>query len=134
LGCKFLLYGFDEIKRPHLFEVGEGGQTECRDKPGFWAIGNGATSAISMLAYLRHSAEMTPMRVAIYNVLAAKYISEGASDVGPNTFFFIKKFGYNGFFSYGNIEPRVRQIWEERGRPSIPPEALIAIDSFGIRF
>jgi 20S proteasome alpha/beta subunit len=135
LGCKFLVYGYDEIGQPHLFEVGEGGHTESRDKPGFWAIGSGATSAISMLAYLKHSAEMTPVRAAIYNVLAAKYISEGASDVGPNTFFFIKKYGSNVFSSYGSsIEPKIRKLWEEKGRPSVPQEAMQIVDDAHLRF
>jgi len=135
LGCRFLVYGFDEIKQPHLFEVGDGGQIESRDKPGFWAIGNGARSAISMLAYLQHSAETTPMRAAVYNVLAAKYISEGASDVGPNTFFFIKKYGSNIYSSYGSsIEPKIRKLWEEKGRPSVPQEAMQIVDDANLRF
>jgi len=134
LGCRFLIYGFDEKKQPHLFEVGEGGCAKSRDKPGFWAIGNGASSAISMLAYLKHSAEMTTMRTAIYNVLAAKYISEGASDVGKETFLFVKKCGCDAYFSKPNLEKDIRRIWEEKGKPSVPDEALQIIDQANIRF
>src|SRR5260370_39309240 len=77
LGCRLLVYGFDSRKRPHIFEVGEKARVDSCDKPGFWAIGTGATSALSTLANLKQASEGTPLDETIYNVLAAKYTSEG---------------------------------------------------------
>ena len=76
LGCKFLVYGLDDKKIGHIFTVSNPGKCELRDKPGFWAIGKGATSALSMLAALRQVRGRTPFEATIYNVLAAKYISD----------------------------------------------------------
>jgi hypothetical protein len=134
LGCKFLVYGFDGDELPHIFEVGEKGKVDSRDKPGFWAIGNGAFTAISMLAYLKQAAEATTMRTTVYNVLAAKFLSESASDVGEDTFWFVKRYGCNAFFRKPYLEKNIRRIWNEKGRPSIPDEALQEIDRADIRF
>jgi hypothetical protein len=134
LGCKFLVYGFDDNELPHIFEVGRNGRVDSRDKPGFWAIGNGAFTAISMLTYLKQMAEATTMRTTVYNVLAAKYLSESASDVGEDTFWFVKRYGCNAFFRKPNLEKDLRRIWNEKGRPSIPEEALQAIDQADIHF
>jgi 20S proteasome alpha/beta subunit len=134
LGCRFLVYGFDDDEIPHIFEVGDRGKIESRDKPGFWAIGNGARSALSMLAQLGQSAEATRMRETLYNVLSAKYISESASDVGEETFLFIKRYKCNSFRHAPGMEKAIKKIWTEKGRPSIPPEALQTIDQANIEF
>jgi ATP-dependent protease HslVU (ClpYQ) peptidase subunit len=135
LGCKFLVYGFDAgDESPHLFEIGGNGKIESRDKPGFWAIGSGAVSAISMMAHLGQSSEATRMRETLYNVLAAKYISESASNVGEGTFLFIKRMGCNSFSHSPGMEKDIKRVWKERGRPTIPPEALGVIDRADIRF
>src|SRR5258707_4360856 len=114
LGCKFLVFGFDNDKIAHLFEIGEHGKVESKDKPGFWAIGTGAASAISMLAYLGQASERTPLPATIYNVLAAKFISESASDVGKETFTFIKKFGNTSFTYRIDFEKELRDLWNEK--------------------
>jgi hypothetical protein len=134
LGCKFLIYGFDDDKIPHLFEVGEHGKVESKDKPGFWAIGNGATSAISMLAHLGQVSERTPLPETIYNVLAAKFISESASDVGTDTFAFIKSFGSTSFRYRTNFEKELRDLWNEKGRPKLPSEVNEIIARAQIEF
>ncbi len=135
LGCRFLTYGFDDNEQPHIFDVGDpGGKAESLDKPGFWAIGNGKSSAITTLAQLGQSSEATRMEATIYNVLAAKFTSETASDVGRDTFFFVKRYGCNSFKHRGNLLADVRRIWEEKGRPSVPPEALQAIQRAEISF
>ncbi len=42
LGCTFLVYGFDESKRAHLFTVTNPGKIISRDRLGYWAIGSGS--------------------------------------------------------------------------------------------
>jgi len=135
LGCRFLMYGFDENEVPHIFDVGDpGGKAESRDKPGFWAIGNGKRTALTFLAQMGQSSEAMRQDATIYNVLAAKFASETASDVGKDTFFFVKRYGCNSFRQRGNVLADVRRIWEEKGRLSIPPEALQAIQRAEISF
>jgi hypothetical protein len=123
LGCTFLIYGFDDRKHPHLFTVTNPGRVDVYDKPGFWAIGKGATMALGMLAVLRHR-KNTPLEEAVYNVLASKYASESASDVGPETWLFISKYGADAFLHVGDFEEGVRKIWEEKGRPRTNEEAV----------
>lgn len=124
LGCKFLVYGFDDKKRPHLFSVDSPGQVTSHDRLGFWAIGSGARSALSMLAALGQTAGVTPLSSTIYNVLAAKYISEGASDVGRQTFLFIKRYGSTMYTNKSGLEATVRRIWESEGRPRTNAKAV----------
>jgi hypothetical protein len=121
LGCAFLIYGYDEKKSPHLFELRNPGKTTIHDKPGFWAIGTGASAALSMLANLGQEREGTRLPDTIYNVLAAKYSSESASDVGPDTFFFVQQYGSYAMSTKGGFEKSIRNLWEQEGRPRIPP-------------
>jgi hypothetical protein len=127
LGCRFLVYGLDDRKIAHIFTVSNPGKCELRDKPGFWAIGKGATSALSMLAALRQVRGRTTFDETIYNVLAAKYISESASDVGKETYLYIKKYGCDGFSNKLALEEEVRGIWEKEGRPTTNVAAVNAI-------
>jgi hypothetical protein len=53
--CQFLVYGFDERKRPHLFVVREPGADHVYDRPGFCAIGSGGYAAEGMLYSLGQS-------------------------------------------------------------------------------
>jgi ATP-dependent protease HslVU (ClpYQ) peptidase subunit len=134
LGCKFLIYGFDGEGRAHLFEVSEPGKIQSKDKPGFWAIGNGAVSALSTLATLKQASERSSLNDTIYNVLAAKYTSESASDVGPDTFLFVKKKGSIGFRWKLNFEKELREAWESEGRPKMPLKAKQILENAQIGF
>jgi 20S proteasome alpha/beta subunit len=127
LGCRFLVYGLDDKKIGHIFTVSNPGKCELRDKPGFWAIGKGATSALSMLAALKQVRGRSTFEETIYNVLAAKYISEGASDVGRETYLFIKKYGTDGYSNKLGLEEEIRKIWETEGRPITNAKAVNAI-------
>ena len=70
LGCMFLVYGFDEKKRPHIFVVDNPGQVSVWDKPGFCAIGSGSETAMAMLSHLRQAKEESSFEETVYNVLA----------------------------------------------------------------
>ncbi len=120
LECAFLVFGYDKKRVPHLFEVRNPGKATVHDKPGFWAIGSGASSALNLLAFLGQAREASSMADTIYNVLAAKFYSESASDVGKETFFFVKKYGTYAFGAQGKLRRGMREIWEKDGKPKIP--------------
>jgi len=54
LGCSFLVFGFDNYQKAHIFEVSEalGGEVSDKvmDEVGFWAVGSGQYSALSILS------------------------------------------------------------------------------------
>jgi 20S proteasome alpha/beta subunit len=134
LGCTFLAYGVDDQKIGHIFTVSNPGKVEVYDKPGFWAIGRGATSALSMLAALGQVRGRTKLEETVYNVLAAKFASETASDVGKETTLFIKRHG-SGRFSYkGKLEEEVRKIWDSEGRPVTNRKAVELINKADFQF
>jgi len=134
LGCTFLVYGFDDDGEPHIFTVSNPGKERVYDKPGFWAIGAGKTAAISMLAALGQHPHRNSMHETIYNVLAAKYISEGASDVGEETWLFIQKQGCSAIAHKPNMQEKVRVIWKEKGRPKTNEQAVEVIKESRIEF
>src|SRR5260370_16687794 len=51
LECEFLVCGFDGDREPHIFTVTNPGTVNIYDRPGFWAIGSGANTALGMLFY-----------------------------------------------------------------------------------
>ena len=134
LGCTFLVFGFDEKALPHLFVVRNPGRIESYDKPGFWAIGAGASAALSMLSLLHQHSERSTLHETIYNVLAAKYSSESASDVGPETWLWIKKINCIGFSNDVGMERQIRDLWETAGKPATLASALTVIERSALCF
>jgi hypothetical protein len=134
LGCTFLVYGFDDNGEPHLFTVSNPGKAEVYDKPGFWAIGAGKSMALSMLAALEQHPERSSLAESVYNVLAAKYTSEMASDVGRETWMFVHKKGHSAFMHGPKLEETVKNIWQEEGRPKTNEKAVKVIEESGIEF
>jgi len=130
LHCTFLAFGYDKEKRPHIFVVEHPGTVRVLDKPGFWAIGSGQISALGMLFHLNQSVD-TPVFFTMYNVLAAKFFSERASDVGKHTVFYVKKFGYDAFSRPANLEAEMRAAWEEEGAPRMPKRILTLAQGIG---
>jgi 20S proteasome alpha/beta subunit len=117
LGCTFMVYGFDDSGHAHIFTVTNPGRSETYDRPGFWAIGAGKYSALSTLSVLKQNISRSSLPETIYNVLAAKYTSETASDVGPETWLWIKKIGCDAFSYDMQLEPEIRKLWQDHGRP-----------------
>jgi ATP-dependent protease HslVU (ClpYQ) peptidase subunit len=117
--CTFLVYGYDQDKRPHIFVVEHPGVVKVYDKPGCWAIGSGKISALGMLLQLNQSVD-TPLFPTMYNVLAAKFFSERASDVGRHTVFYVKRYGMDAFGRPANFEAEMRAAWENEGAPRMP--------------
>jgi 20S proteasome alpha/beta subunit len=134
LGCTFMVYGFDDTVQPHILTIRNPGRVESFDKPGFWAIGAGASSALSTLSVLKQHPDRCSVEQTIYNVLAAKYSSESASDVGPETWVWIKRVNCNGFSSSAGWETEVKTLWQTEGRPKTLPSGVQAIQRGDLKF
>jgi hypothetical protein len=134
VGCSFLIHGFDEQGKPRIFTVTNPGKIQNYDRLGYWAIGLGARSALYTLATLRQSPAKSTKAQTMYNVLAAKYTSESASDVGADTFFFAKERGTNSLIIPVDFEPEIRRLWESQGKPKTLQEAVDFIDKSSVRF
>ena len=124
LQCEFLVFGFDKDREPHIFTVTNPGTVGIYDKPGFWAIGSGANTALSMLLYRGQNVD-TDMKDTLYHTFEAKFMAESASDVGTETAFFIGKHGHNSMhWSNFRLLEEIREEWEKFGQPQIPPNVL----------
>ena len=115
IGCEFLVFGFDEQQKPHIFHVGARGLVEDQTRTGFWAIGSGEYAAISALSFHDYSFRLG-IAEATYYVCMAKFMAERA-DLGQQT-----EMGYmNPDGSVFKIDAAVvRAIWEAEGKPQIP--------------
>src|SRR5450631_2577662 len=88
MSLQFLVCGFDKYRVPHVFLIENPGSDDVYDSPGFWAIGTGAQSALSMLCY-REQNIRNSLAQTVYNVCEAKFMSESASDVGEESLFYV---------------------------------------------
>jgi hypothetical protein len=115
IGCEFLVTGFDEQRRPHIFHVKERGIVDDHRRTGFWAIGSGEYAAISALVFHEYRTTL-PVADAAYYVCMAKFMAERA-ELGEET-----DVGYlapDG--SVYSIDPApIRQLWKDEGMPTIP--------------
>ncbi len=128
LDLKFLVYGYDCLQIPHLFVVSSPGIEETYDRPGFWAIGSGAMSALSMMFY-RQQSKIRELEHTIYNLMEAKYMAESATDVGEQTFVnIISRPGIKIDFPVG-LYDQIRDAWEREGAPKVPPKIVSVIAS-----
>ncbi len=132
LECEFLVFGFDEHKIPHVFIVTNPGIVNVYDKPGFWAIGSGASAALSMLFYRGQNTEKQ-MEETLYHTCEAKFMAESASDVGAETQFFIGKYGANTMSHSTKLLENIRDEWENHGKPKFPPTVLKKIRDGNIK-
>jgi hypothetical protein len=83
---------------------------------------------------LRQHPDRCSVEQTIYNVLAAKYSSESASDVGPETWVWIKRVNCDGYSSSVGWEKEVKELWEREGRPKTLPSAVQAIQRGNLSF
>lgn len=133
LECEFLVFGFDQQKCPHIFTVTSPGIVGVYDKPGFWAIGSGASAALSMLFYRGQNID-TEMEKTLYHACEGKFMAESASDVGAETEFFISKHGHNTMEgNTAKILDDMRDEWEKYGKPQFPVNVLKRIKEAEIK-
>jgi ATP-dependent protease HslVU (ClpYQ) peptidase subunit len=120
LSLKFLLAGFDEKNKGHII-VGGGEETPTDyTMLGFWAIGTGASAALSSLTYHRqrqHISPSTPVEQCLYVACASKFMSESARDVGQTTN--IGTISMIDGVHTAHINP-IRKIWTNEGAPRLP--------------
>lgn len=128
LDLKFLVYGFDCVGIPHVFVISNPGIEEVYDKPGFWAIGSGAMSALSMLFY-RQQSKIVRLKTTIYNVVEAKFMAESATDVGEQTFVSILSKPGTKIDYPVELTDEIRAAWSKKGAPRVPPRIVTRIAS-----
>ena len=93
------------------------------DRLGFWAIGSGANAAVSSLAHDIHYHQVgrySDSSSVLYHVLAAKFMSESAKDVGKGTFVVLVDTENKMQFLPTKTIERVRKLWEKQGAPRVP--------------
>jgi hypothetical protein len=129
---RFLVAGFDRSSEsPHLFVISNPGVEEIYDRPGFWAIGSGAMSALSMLFY-RGQKVIASLEQTIYNVCEAKFMAESASDVGEETFLHIMSPPSKKQVKWSPLTPtEIRAVWKSDGAPRVP-EGIVAKIGHGL--
>jgi 20S proteasome alpha/beta subunit len=133
LECELLVSGFDSDREPHIFTVTNPGTVNVYDRPGFWAIGSGANTALGMLFYRGQNVH-TYMEETLYHACEGKFMAESASGVGTETQIFIAKQGYRGIMYGSNLLNVIREEWEKNGKPKMPPEMHKKIKQEGITF
>ena len=126
LSCKLLVYGFDDNDDAHIFAVSNPGTEDIFDEAGFWAIGNGAESALGLL-FFRNQRKNMDLARTIYHVLEAKYMAESAAEVGTSTYVFFQKCGHKSVEYRTDLERSIRQSWYREGKPRIPSGILRSI-------
>ena len=123
LGCSLLAFGFDKFNIAHIFEVSEDVNGDVSDKVmdniGFWAIGSGQYSALSILFFHEYS-RTKELTTAIYRVAEAKFMAESAQGVGKYTLMGIFKPDLHAsFLGYAKLD-EIRAKWQAEGAPRTP--------------
>lgn len=130
LGCSFLVFGFDQLGQAHIFEVSEGANGDVTDKVmdeiGFWAIGSGQYSALSVLFFHEYS-KTKEVPIAIYRVAEAKFMAESAQGVGKYTAVSIFKPDLTACFLGQAKLNEIKAAWEAEGAPRTPKNVEKAI-------
>ena len=81
--CSLLVCGFDESREPHVFSVTNPSKCALHDMTGFFAVGIGATTALSRLLVLEAQKD-DELDLALYQAFDAKVNAEVVEDVGYN--------------------------------------------------
>jgi hypothetical protein len=123
LGCSFLVFGFDGGGQAHILEVSEDVNGEVsdkvRDNVGFWAIGSGQYSALSILFFHQYS-RTKEIPTAIYRVAEAKFMAESAQGVGEYTNISIFRPDLTfSLLKQANVN-KIREAWQLQGAPKTP--------------
>ena len=129
LQITFLVCGLDDKGKPHLLTVRNPGIAAIHDIPGYYAIGNGALAAMTLLSFFRQSV-ICSLEQTIYNVFTAKLMAETASDVGDQPYFW--RLNKNRLAIPTHLVPQetfdeVKKAWNSSGKPLVPDGILTAI-------
>jgi len=117
--CEFLICGFDKDRKPYIFTLANPGIAVEYSTPGFWAIGSGASSALSTLFFHRLKPG-TQLTKAVYHVCEAKFMAESALGVGTRTTVFIlHKAGELEALGSRLVE-EIKNAWISEGQARVP--------------
>ncbi len=126
ISLSFLICGFDEEATGHIFCIDGKSAPKSYDDLGMWAIGEGASAALSSLAFHIDAADLTAggesEEEALYFALTAKFMAESSGTVGRSTLPIILRPGppaNSGFISLEDIEA-IRKLWQSAGAPRKP--------------
>jgi hypothetical protein len=130
VSLEFLLCGFDQAGKGHIFGIDGKSAPACYDHIGVWAVGQGHDSAMNTLAFYSHHHAMKYHYVsraeAIYCALSAKFMAESADGVGEDTF--ISAFSASGddvlLLSSSPLIAPLRMAWKTYGAPRISQEVM----------
>jgi hypothetical protein len=124
-----LVAGFGPDNFGRVFEVSFEGIVTRHDQLLFGAIGDGKIIALGNL--YTHSALCHTPRMAevLYRLLAAKFASESAPTVGPQTIAMILSPGGQDYLVPPERIDSIRSCWLQEGRRGIPEEALKVVES-----
>jgi proteasome subunit B (beta)-like protein len=128
LGVSLLVVGFDEEKRPHIFELSEAGVISNFDHIGFHAIGEGQAIALGTLYPKTNVRYLLDESYLVYYACSAKFAAENAPSVGDETTCVVIGPPPRMYF---NIFPKtlaeLKTIWTNEGQPPVPATALALI-------
>ena len=128
ISLKFLLYGFSEDGKAHLYEVDGSERPKCYDAIGFWAIGSGAHAALSSLAFHVDRKELSKfwstLEEAVYFASEAKFMAESSGLVGREMAILAihKSTERNAVLLLEEEIAEVKRIWNAEGAPRVPSE------------
>jgi 20S proteasome alpha/beta subunit len=111
--------GFDDDGLGHILSVQDPGQVDRHENPGFFAIGAGATNALSMLYY--NAQDYTdPVARTLYQTNEAKIFAGFAPGVGWETELIVLRSGQEPRSLSQNEVKRLDSIWQKEGSPRSP--------------
>jgi hypothetical protein len=123
-----LVFGFDSIGIPHLFQAQRTVKAEVHDTLGFHAIGTGAWSAQGSLFAGGLSSAGTENE-AIYRVCEAKFVSEVARSVGTKTtVLHVYSSGGSESVLYIDDDSPIKAAWKRQRNMKPPARAINEIE------
>ncbi len=120
---QFLVCGFDPDGQAHIFKVDGDSAPKCYDSVGMWAIGSGAHSAMSCLAYYADMTEVhqyMPSEHAVFFGLAAKFMAESSGDVGKQAAFVLVHDSTDVSLVPSSAISKIRTIWDKEASLRAP--------------
>jgi hypothetical protein len=128
ISLQFLVYGFDNNDRAHIFLVDGKEEPKCYDSIGVWAIGSGAHAALSSLAFHIDRQELNKFGMSIeraaYFACEAKFMAESSGHVGRDAATLTMHRASDPCekvrFLLATQISKIKEIWKNDGAPRIP--------------
>lgn len=129
-GIQLLVYGYDGINFPRLFEVDSPGRVTDHELMKYGVIGSGYWMATASLRRRPLTRQLHP---TIYRLLEAKFCAETATGVGKATTALI--FGKNDEFAsvHPSTVDKIRKIWLKTLQPDAPQAAVNLLKPIPLR-